>query len=682
MQEPTKPGPISDDELRGARAYLERALPLRAEIRRYDEIWEGFILDIRENDSAAPIEWFQEYPPEAREAVRDEIVLVKAIRDFTILRRAEESIPEDSPEVATARAYLEGAGYFARLEATLNDAMHEFRVQFMGPPGEEVTEKQLADRDEFEASVRESMIDLTRERFAKEDGRRDIAREILVHMRADLMGAQAEGVEAILRENPGATLDEIRVEPAWATEGAFFELFAEFAEGYFLEELRKQAFTLGRFLRWLENQTRLEAQTRDELARAITPLPTPPPRTPAPKPARTRGSTSHSLTLGGMPHIPSSIILPAATQAFLGDAWEQGPHGSWFSRYEGAKGWDGLVEQAMLEYRPDDAAPDITWEQIASALRDPRTLDTAMILIAHSLASGDPFALVSLYVNDLLEYKGEERNKGGFRRESADREEERLRALRALRTELANIVTYEPGGKRGRKQTKIVRETLSGPLFLFSLEGFRTEIDVELDEDGSERFVENRRGRLVMISYRLGEWARPLSGETGRMLAKTMHGVFTLDARATIAKRLGYYLSWQFRVRAHTATYAQPFTVGNLLRAAHVEIPKEQPGRFRERVERDWDTLRDMGLLGSWGYVLDEQGRIPRNSGKGWADEWLAAQVTILPGAEILEAYASIAKSKGAKAAHAQAVEAVTPRREIDPGKAPNSRGSKTRTLR
>jgi len=119
-------------------------------------------------------------------------------------------------------------------------------------------------------------------------------------------------------------------------------------------------------------------------------------------------------------------------------------------------------------------------------------------------------------------------------------------------------------------------------------------------------------GEKVPIAWHLrpGDWAIDME-RFGPQLAIMMQGILKLHARNDAhAKRIGRYLVYQYRIRAHQKTWAQPYRIETLLTGAGIEPDPDHARRFRERIESALDTLANTVemsdgpvCIASWAYA-------------------------------------------------------------------------------
>lgn len=106
-------------------------------------------------------------------------------------------------------------------------------------------------------------------------------------------------------------------------------------------------------------------------------------------------------------------------------------------------------------------------------------------------------------------------------------------------------------------------------------------------------------------------------------------------------KRLTRYLSWQWRCRAHSVTYKQPYRIEILLEAVGEKLNTSRPHRTRERLEKAMERLLTDGVLKGWQY---EQWDENIASQYGWAKKWLQATVSVEPPDNIRNQYQNLGR--------------------------------------
>jgi len=98
--------------------------------------------------------------------------------------------------------------------------------------------------------------------------------------------------------------------------------------------------------------------------------------------------------------------------------------------------------------------------------------------------------------------------------------------------------------------------------------------------------------------------------------------------RQTWEKRLARYLSYQWRCKAHTGHYWQPFRVATLLAAVGADLDRRDPARTRAHLEKTLDTLLEDKIIAAWQYERWDEAWTAR---RGWAQHWLQATILIEP---------------------------------------------------
>jgi DNA-binding XRE family transcriptional regulator len=115
--------------------------------------------------------------------------------------------------------------------------------------------------------------------------------------------------------------------------------------------------------------------------------------------------------------------------------------------------------------------------------------------------------------------------------------------------------------------------------------------------------------------------------------------------RQTWEKRLARYLSYQWRCRAHSGDYLQPFRVATLLEAIGTPLDTRKPSRTREHLENVLDTLLHDEVITAWQYDRWEETLTTR---RGWASHWLQATLLIEPPESIRATYRRLARHEAA----------------------------------
>lgn len=127
---------------------------------------------------------------------------------------------------------------------------------------------------------------------------------------------------------------------------------------------------------------------------------------------------------------------------------------------------------------------------------------------------------------------------------------------------------------------------------------------------------------------KVGEWARMLGGPFDRQTALMLRTVLKYHAqRDRYAKRLGRYLTLQFRVNAkHGGTVER--TMGTLMDQARIKLDAKHPDKTRQRIEDALRKLQADGVIGEYGQVVEadtpaireRHARIEQRAYGWWAD--------------------------------------------------------------
>jgi hypothetical protein len=203
---------------------------------------------------------------------------------------------------------------------------------------------------------------------------------------------------------------------------------------------------------------------------------------------------------------------------------------------------------------------------------------------------------------------------------------ESLRRIEAIWVTLARHEIYVPkdNGKRSRRKLVAVQSRV-------------ILVDTRLGEIRLDGGIDPLR-----FSYRPGDIFSQLLFGPGRQLALLSLKAVQYDPyRQRVEKRLLRYLSWQWRIRAASATYLLPFRVSTLLDAVGADLNRERPLTIRNRLEKALDTLEDDKLIRSWQYTdWNEQAMARRK----WADLWLRAKVVIEPPELVQDKYRTLSR--------------------------------------
>jgi hypothetical protein len=141
----------------------------------------------------------------------------------------------------------------------------------------------------------------------------------------------------------------------------------------------------------------------------------------------------------------------------------------------------------------------------------------------------------------------------------------------------------------------------------------------------------------------LGDWMRlipPLDEQTAVLLRQVLqyHSV-----RERYAKRLGRYLTLQFRINFNKRGGTVKCSMGVLCKQSGITPDRNTPGRTRDMIEAALAKLKKDGVIGSYGPIVESlppesQQRVTEQA-YGWWEEYEKQQWLIEPPASVREIY-------------------------------------------
>lgn len=243
-------------------------------------------------------------------------------------------------------------------------------------------------------------------------------------------------------------------------------------------------------------------------------------------------------------------------------------------------------------------------------------------------------------VADILSFRGLKKEQhGGYKRTQKEEAKQDILALNSIWVRSVEKVFVG----RGKSEDRAIDSRL-------------LEVAIESNPD--------LFGGLEPFAFRIasGDWAAHYLGEHNRQVATLLRPVMRYDpSKQRLAMRIGIYLATQWRIRAKTENYEQPWSVATLLSGSVVSLPTTNFDRFRQQVEQALDRLQADKVIAGWEYVKDTE--LPMRK---WFGRWLEWGVKITPIEAAIENYAAIATrrreaiGRGKRAANAAAARKKT----------------------
>ena len=331
--------------------------------------------------------------------------------------------------------------------------------------------------------------------------------------------------------------------------------------------------------------------------------------------------------------ISARPVIAAMRALMAGNAHWQRPEGQqpYYADRDGVM----VYVQEGSDFNP--LALDAAWQRVLSL--DDSKVSTFLICLGKWLAdtAGGARGLTKthVHVGDILSFRGLKKEPhGGYKKTQKEEAKQDILALNSIWVRSVEKVFIG----RGKSENRAIDSRL-------------LEVAIESSP--------NLFGEFEPFAFRLapGDWATHYLGEHNRQIATLLRPVMRYDpGKQRFAMRLGIYLATQWRIRAKTENYEQPWSVVTLLNGAFVELPTVNLDRFRQQFEQALDRLQTDNVILGWEYVKDTQLPVRK-----WFGHWLEWGVKITPVEAAIENYADIpqrrreAIGRGKRAAKAAA---------------------------
>jgi hypothetical protein len=320
-------------------------------------------------------------------------------------------------------------------------------------------------------------------------------------------------------------------------------------------------------------------------------------------------------------HRPVSVPYLAGTasetvvDALIEDpeSWKRGSGGTLY--YGNA---DGTFVSIGDPAKPAAVNAEEAWRLVIEVGGD-EAAQSLLYVMAKCLSSDNPLEKVRISVNDSLGFRGLKRHKNrDFRPEQKRAEARRFRLLSDIWV-TAREKMEVPSGRGKRTKSINVTSRL-----------IEVSIESEDDEQATHQGGQPRLPAIVdaqstdipfAIRAGLGEWAKPYM-ETPQFLRHMLHTTIRYDVNKDCER-----FAMRFSLAIMFNRVGLTTSIGELLQAARISIPKYHLDEFKDNVEEAFELLARDRMTGGWGYGQDYP-ELPRTR---WLQKWLNWAIVFAP---------------------------------------------------
>ena len=168
--------------------------------------------------------------------------------------------------------------------------------------------------------------------------------------------------------------------------------------------------------------------------------------------------------------------------------------------------------------------------------------------------------------------------------------------------------------------------------------------------------------RIEAIQFRPGRLLAPFLSGKWRQTAWVSVSALTYNPKTqAVEKRLVRYFAYQWRVRARSGTFLQPYRIQTLLKAVNLDLDSGNPKRTMQRLEKALERLWADKVIATWQYE-DWDEAIYVKLRKGWAQHWLGWSIVVEPPDEIRDLYKTVLSKSPRRAPLRESIARARPR--------------------